>query len=137
VILRPQANDVPTPVPTLVSRPFWEGCQRGELLFQRCATCGWAIHTPAVLCGNCWGRQLSWEASNGTGEIYSWTVVWRPQTPAFSVPYAPVIVTLDEGWQMLSCMVGCAIEEVSIGLRAEVEFFPTASGFRLPYFHPM
>ena len=101
-ILMPQTGDIPRPYPTVVSAPYWEGCARGELLFQRCADCGGITHTPAVLCAHCCSRALSWEPSAGTGTIYSWTTVWRPQTPAFSIPYTAVIVDVDEGWQMLS-----------------------------------
>ena len=51
---------------------------------------------------NCGGR-----TSGGVGEIYSWTVVYRPVTPEFEPPYAPAIITLDEGYQMLTNIVGC------------------------------
>ena len=109
-LLRPQHGDIPLPYPSVTSQRFWEGCQRGELLFQRCQRCGAANHTPTVICGSCWSQELSWERSAGNGTIYSWTMVWRPQTPAFVVPYAPIIVEMDEGWQILSCLMGCSHE---------------------------
>jgi hypothetical protein len=63
-------------------------------------------------------------------------VVWRPQTPHFVVPYAPIIVTLDEGYQMLSNLIDCDTEEISDGLRVEVAFEPIGEGLKLPYFRP-
>jgi uncharacterized OB-fold protein len=135
-VLRPQRGAIPAPQPSALSAPFWEGCQRGELLFQRCGDCGAATHTPAFICSRCTSRALTWERSSGRGAIYSWTTVWRPQIPAFEVPYAPIVVDMDEGWQMLSNLVGCDHADVAVGLAVAVEFHPLESGFRLPYFAP-
>ena len=60
--------------------------------------------------------------------MYSWTTVWRPQTPAFTVPYAAVIVDMDEGWQMLSNLIGCEHDAVHVGMPVEVEFHPIHDG---------
>ena len=35
-LLVPQTGAIPEPVPNRLSEPYWEGCRRGELLFQRC-----------------------------------------------------------------------------------------------------
>ena len=55
---------------------------------------------------------LALDGSAGLGEIYSWTVVHRPVTAEFEPPYAPAIVKLDEGYQMLTNIVGVASEEL-------------------------
>ena len=39
-LLEPQRGDIPRPHPSRWSAPYWEGCARGELLFQRCGDCG-------------------------------------------------------------------------------------------------
>ena len=62
--------------------------------------------------------------------------MWRPQTPAFTVPYAPVIVAMDEGWHLLSNLVGCDDTEVAVALPVEVEFHPVGGGIQLPYVRP-
>jgi uncharacterized OB-fold protein len=133
-LLTPQHGDIPKPHPTLVSRPYWDGLRRGELLFQRCGACNGITHTPAIVCAHCNGRVLSWERSSGHGTIYSWSTVWRPQTPAFTVPYTAIIVALDEGWHMLSNLVGCEHDEAEVGLRVEVVFHPIDGEITLPYF---
>jgi uncharacterized protein len=135
-ILEPQSGAIPKPTPGPLTQPYWDGCARGELLFQRCGNCGLATHTPAYLCAHCTSQDLSWEASAGTGAIYSWTTVWRPQIPAFHTPYAAIIVDMDEGWQVLSNLIGCPIDDVEIGMRVEVEFHEIEGGFTLPYFRP-
>ena len=84
--LQPQTGAIPLPQPTMVSRPFWDGCKRGELLFQHCNACGGATWSPALMCCHCYSLDLQWQQSKGEGEVYSWTVVWRPQTPEFTGP---------------------------------------------------
>ena len=121
-LLTPQSGDLPLPVPGPISAPYWQGCREGVLRFQRCDDCGAQTHTPALLCSGCASRALQWVDSNGTGEIYSWTRVWRPVTPAFITPYVPIIVAMDEEWFILSNLVGCEDDQVEIGQRVEVVF---------------
>ena len=135
--LSPQPAGIPVPRPTLVSRPFWEGCLRGELLFQRCKDCGNANFAPAVACRGCLSSSLAWTPSSGRGNVYSWTVVWRPQTPDFTVPYAPAIIDLDEGYQMLTNIVGCTTGDLRSGLAVAVQFVSLSPGIALPYFRPL
>lgn len=134
-LLVPGTGDIPRPEPGPISAPWWDGCREGVVRFQRCADCGAATHTPAVLCAGCASRSLHWVDSSGRGEIYSWTRVWRPVTPSFEVPYVPLVVTMEEGWWMLANLVGCEHDVVAIGLAVEVEFHRFDDGFVLPYFH--
>ena len=136
-ILVPQDGAIPVPQPGAFSRYYWEGCAEHELRYQRCGECNGATHTPAVLCAACASLDIHWERSAGIGEIYSWTVVWRPATPAFVVPYVPIVVTMLEGWQLLSALVGCEPEAAEIGMAVEVEFHRGVEGFTLPYFRPV
>ena len=88
------------------------------------------------MCAHCASLDLVWEQSAGTGAVYWWTTVWRPQTPAFTVPYLPIIVDVDEGWQILSNLIGCEHDAVEIGMRVAVEFHAIHDGTMLPYFRP-
>lgn len=134
--LQPQTGAIPLPQPTMVSRPFWDGCQRGELLFQHCNVCGRATWSPALMCSNCYSTDMVWQQSKGEGEVYSWTVVWRPQTPEFTVPYAAVIMRMDEGYDFLSNMIGCEPDAIRVGMRAKVAFHRLNDDITLPYFVP-
>ena len=135
-MLRPQTGAITRPSPGPISEPYWEGCRVGELRFQRCDDCGGATHTPAVLCAHCSSSALHWEVSTGRGTVYSWTTVWRPVTPAFEVPYQPVVVAMEEGFWFLSCLVDCDHEAVHEGLEVEVMFHALDDGFVLPYVRP-
>jgi uncharacterized OB-fold protein len=135
-VLEPQDGEIPLPRTSAIAQPFWEGCERSELMFQRCGGCGRAVFNPAPICRFCTSRDLSWERSAGRGTVYSWTVAWRPQSPAFTTPYAPVIVELDEGYYLLSNLVGCEVEDIRVGLPVEVVFHRVSDARTLPYFRP-
>jgi hypothetical protein len=124
-------------VPSRFSAPYWEGCTREELLYCRCSRCQQAIADAPRICWRCHSRDLRWEKSRGRGRLYSWTVVWRPQTPLFEVPYAAAIVQLDEGVFVVSSIIGCTPEELADGMAVVVEFHPSSDALKLPYFRPV
>jgi uncharacterized OB-fold protein len=135
-LLRPQPPGTPAPVPSRFSAPYWEGCAREELLYLRCSRCQQAIADAPRVCWRCHSRDLRWQRSRGRGHLYSWTVVWRPQTPAFEVPYAASIVRLDEGIFVVSSVIGCTPEELADGMELAAEFHPISDVMKLPYFRP-
>jgi len=135
--LQPQAPGIPTGETSAGAAPYWEGCRHGELRYQRCDACGSANMRPAPSCARCGGRDMSWAVSQGRGRLYSWTVVWRPQHPSFRVPYAPAIVELDEGFYLVSAIVGCEPDDLRVDMPVEVEFHPAGDEITLPYFGPV
>ena len=135
-LLSPQHGELPVPVPSRFSAPYWEGCDLDELRFLRCGGCGQALGDAPRVCWRCHSRDLRWETSSGRGRLYSWTVVWRPQTPAFEVPYAPAVVEMVEGFHLMSAVIGCEPADLAADMALTVEFHPTAQGQKLPYFRP-
>jgi uncharacterized OB-fold protein len=131
--LRPQTGPLPQ-ASSGVSVPFWQGCREGELRYQRCAVCGLANFPPTEHCRQCLSADVSWQRSDGVGEVYSWTLVHRPVTAEFEPPYAPAIVALDEGYQMLTNIVGVAAEDLAIGMSVQVQFHEVGEDVTLPYF---
>jgi uncharacterized OB-fold protein len=136
-LLQQQTGHIPLPEPTSISEPFWDGCREHKLLFQRCKECGHPNFDPVAACRRCLSTNLDWEESRGEGSVYSWTVVWRPQTPAFTVPYAVIIIDMDEGYQMLSSLIDCDSGVLAKGLRVEVDFREMSDTITLPYFRPV
>jgi hypothetical protein len=135
-VLRAQAPGIPAPFPSLHSQAYWDGCREERLLYQRCAACGFTGLRPSSVCGSCRSNSLTWERSTGSGSLYSWTVVWRPPAPSFEVPYAPAIVRLDEGFWLMSAIIGCEPDALHDGLRLGVEFHRASDTITLPYFSP-
>ena len=136
VLLQPQAAELPHATPSPLTTPFWDACRRSELLFQRCGNCGAANFPPTEFCRRCQSRDRDWERGSGHGTLYSWTVVYRPVTPAFATPYAPAIVNLDEGYQMVTNIVNAKPGQLRAGLPVEVTFVDVSGGLVLPYFRP-
>ncbi len=135
-MLEPRVTGIPIPRPTPESLPYWEGTRIGELRYQRCDSCGRANFGPGLACRHCRTHELTWVVGSGLGTVYSWTVVWRPQTPAFEVPYAPVIVRLDDGYDMVSSLVGVDHAGIHDGQRVMVEFHPISPSITLAFFRP-
>ena len=131
--MHPQTGPVPH-ASSQVSRPFWQGCRSEELRYQRCEACGLANFPPTEHCRQCLSAELRWKQSDGVGEVYSWTVVHRPVTPEFTPPYAPAIVTLAEGYQMLTNVIGVTPADLAIGMAVQVQFHEVGDDITLPYF---
>lgn len=136
MILEPQLAGVPVPRPSPDSLPYWQAAARGELVFQRCTYCGAANFGPGRSCRRCQADGLMWERSGGQGAVYSWTVVWRPQTPAFAVPYAPAIIRLDEGYDMVSALIELEPSGIHPGMRVAARFHRLTDEIHLPFFCP-
>jgi uncharacterized OB-fold protein len=134
--LAAQQAAVPHATPGPLTAPFWQGCAEGTLLFQRCAACAAANFPPAEHCRQCLSTDLGWERSGGRGVVYSWTVVHRAATPVFETPYAPAIITMSEGYQLLTNIIGANVDEVRVGLAVQVDFREVSTDLWLPYFRP-
>jgi len=90
---------------------------------------------PAYIDG---GAEIEWRPASGTGEVYAVTVVHRPgpgRDPDDG-PYAVALVELAEGVRMLTNIVGCAPEDVFVGMPVRVCWHELSDGRKLPMFTP-
>ena len=118
--------------------PFWDAARRHELVVQRCRACG-AWRFPARdLCSRCLSREAGWERVTGRGTIFSFAVMHQVYHPGFAdaVPYAVVVVELEEGARLLSNVVDCPVRELAIGMPVEVVFEDATPEVTLPKFRP-
>ena len=129
----------PIPVPTRETQPYWEGCKQHELRIQQCAACGHSQFYPRLYCTACMSERVEWVTASGHGTVLSFTIVYRPVTQAFAadVPYVVALITLDEGPQLMSNVVGCAPENVHIGMPVEVTFEDWTEEISVPKFKPI
>lgn len=128
------SDDRPLPRPTELSQPFWDGCREGVLRVQQCDRCDELVFVPRPMCPSCQHTSLRWVDCAGTGAVYSFTTVHRAPDPAFEVPYVVAIVELDEGWHLLSNVIDCEPEAVTIGAPVEAVFVSTSAEISLPQF---
>jgi uncharacterized OB-fold protein len=128
----------PVPRPTELSKPFWDAARRHELVTQRCTSCGKHVFYPRLSCPHCGARALEWVPVSGNATVYSYTVARRATHPAFAdrVPYVIAIVELDEGPRMTTNVVGCAPDDVKIGMRVRATFEDMDDDIALVNFEP-
>jgi uncharacterized OB-fold protein len=126
------------PVPTAETAEYWAGCQRHELLIQRCTDCAAYQFYPRLLCTRCSGRSLQWVRASGRGTITSFTIVRRAVSAGYAaeVPYVVALIRLEEGPTLMSNVVGCGVEEVVMGMPVEVVFDDWPGGVTVPKFRP-
>jgi uncharacterized OB-fold protein len=124
------------PHPTPLSAPFWAAARQGRLELQRCRDCGAFRWTPQVLCCACLSEAYDWTPVSGLGEVYSFSVVYRPPTPNFTAPYVVAVVALQEGPLMLTNIVGCDPTSVRVGMPVKVGFEPIDDEIALYQFQP-
>lgn len=128
----------PVPQPDAVTRPFWDGCARRELLYQQCGRCAHRWLPPSVACPRCWADDVDWARASGEATVFSFAVYRRAYHPAFaaSLPYVVAAVELAEGPRLLSNVVGAPPEKLRVGTRVRLEF-EERNGAVLPVFRPL
>ena len=117
---------------------YWKGGARGELCFLRCEPCGTWVHPPAPLCPECLSRDLSPAAVSGRATVHTFTINHQPWIPGFDPPYVVAIVEIEEqpSLRLMTNVVGCAPEDVEIGMPVRVCFEELDDGVWLPLFEP-
>ena len=83
--------------------------------------------------------EVTWERMSGRGTVYTFTATYQNQSPGFrdELPYVLAYVTLDEGVQMLTNVVGCPVDQVRIGMPVEVTFEDVNEHIAIPRFKPV
>ena len=135
---RSEPKPRPAPVPDIESEPYWKAAHEGRLIVQRCTECGNTQLYPRWRCLRCRG-QVEWVDATGGGTVYSFTVIRQNFSRSFRhlIPYVVALVDLEEGPRFMSNIVGCAPEEVHIGLPVEVLFEAVSEDASLPMFQPV
>ena len=130
--------DKPIPAPSRETAPYWEGCRLHQLRIQRCSECRQYQFFPRIYCSKCFGERIEWVNASGRATVLSFTIVRRAVSPAFAkdVPYVIALVTLEEGPQMMTNIVGCEPEDVTIGMPVEVIFEDWSDTISIPKFRP-
>ena len=110
-------NGRPIPRRTPTSAPFFDAAREGRLHLQRCPRDGFFFY-PRSRCPKCLQDDWAWEDVSGRGTVYSFTVdrVGIDQTQRGRLPLVIAIVELEEGPRLTTNIVGCAADEVRVGM---------------------
>jgi uncharacterized OB-fold protein len=119
------------------SRPFWQATRDKKLLLQYCRRTGRYQFFPRATSIFTGRRDLEWREASGRGEIFTWTVARRARPPFQGhEPFLIVVVTLEEGVNVMANMVHCGLDEIRVGLRVKPYWAPLPDGFHLLMFEP-
>lgn len=104
--------------------PFWKATAEHRLTYQVCRDCGGVVFYPRGHCTHCTSTDLEWRDSAGRGAIYTYSVVRDNRMPGFAelVPYVVAYVDLDEGFRLLTRIVGVDVDQAVVGARVEVRW---------------
>jgi uncharacterized OB-fold protein len=131
-------------LPTRIASPrghdnawWWEACDEGRILIQRCRQCGTLRHPPRPMCGDC--QSMDWDSieSSLEGEVLSYTEVHHPKVPGYSYPLLCAVIRLDEGTNIVANLSGCEDAIVSIGMRVRGRVEAVDEKTVLPQFYPL
>jgi uncharacterized OB-fold protein len=130
-------NDIPLPMPTPDSKPYWEGLREGRLLIQKCGRCGKLRHYPRPVCDACFAMEVEWIEASGRGTVHSWTQTHHAFLPKFAadLPYVLVTVDLEEGVRMIA-RLRHGSDTIEIGALVDCAFENYNDDWTFPIFVP-
>lgn len=130
-------------VPTRITSPrghdnkwWWDACDEGKVLIQRCQDCQTLRHPPRPMCGDC--QSMAWDSieSSLDGEILSHTELHHPKIPGYQYPLVCAVIKLGEGTNLVANVVGCEPADVHIGMRVKGKVEQVDEKTMLPQFYP-
>lgn len=116
---------------------YFDYCQQGRLMIQRCPQCALHVFYPRAVCPHCTRGDLEWVEAEGRGLVFTYAVHHR-FPPGFeeAAPYVVAIVELIEGVRMMTRIMA-APDDVSVGMEVRVAFATAAEDFQVPVFVPV
>ena len=126
-----------TPPSRTFSKPYWDATREKKLLLQydpQSSRYQFFPRPTGIATGR---RALEWREVSGKGEVFTYTVAHRAREPFRGhEPFLIVLVTLDEGVNVMANMVDCGLDDIRIGLRVKPHWAPLPNGTHLLMFTP-
>jgi uncharacterized OB-fold protein len=121
------------------AEPFWDGTRQHQLVLPACRECDAVFWYPRQVCPVCLGTDIEWRPAAGDAVVYAVSVQYRPgpRRDEADGPYAVALVDLPEGVRMLTNVVGCPPDAVTVGQAVRVTWLPLSDGRNLPMFTPV
>ena len=130
--------EISKPIPAITPdmHDFFEGARAGRLMVQKCDSCGTLRFPAHDLCSKCNSTASRWVPVSGRGEVFSFNIMHQLYHPGFAkeVPYAVVMVELEEGCKFVSNLLGVKPHEIKCGMPVEVAFEKLNDEVSMPKF---
>ncbi|MBV1904924.1 MAG: OB-fold domain-containing protein [Pseudomonadales bacterium] len=108
---------------------YWMGCQRQELLINRCMDCHAWHHFPRWLCPVCWSEKIKPVAVSGLGKVVMFSLTGRR-------PVAWIELVEQVGLRIYCALVEVEPSNVRIGMEVRLGWEDYGESF-LPVFRPL
>ncbi len=117
---------------------FWAATREPRFVIPWCTDCEQPIWYPRLVCPQCLGESVEWRAAAGTGTVYACSTHFKagPGRDDADGPYVVALVDLAEGVRMMTNIVGCPPETVTVGMPVLLAWAPLSDGRHLPMFRP-
>ena len=131
-------------VPTRIASPrghdnkwWWDACDEGKVLIQRCKDCQTLRHPPRPMCGEC--QSMEWDSIESAldGEVLSYTCLRHPVIPGYPKDPIAAVIKLGEGTNLVANIAGCEYEDVFIGMKVKGKVEQVDDKTMLPQFYPV
>ena len=131
-------------VPTRTAAPrgqdnkwWWDACDEGKVLIQRCKSCQTLRHPPRPMCGEC--QATEWDSIESTldGELFSFVEMHHPKFPGYQYPLVVGVISLAEGTRIVANVVGCDVSDIHIGMKLKGVVEQVDEKTMLPQFYPL
>ncbi|MGC1359138.1 MAG: zinc ribbon domain-containing protein [Xanthobacteraceae bacterium] len=122
---------IASPVVTVETQPFWNAAREGRFVVPVCTACGRVHWYPRAICPFCDSEKVEWRPASGRGTIYTFSVMRRVKQA-----YAIAHVTLAEGPTMLTNIIDCDFDKLSICQAVAVVYKESENGQPVPMFAP-
>lgn len=122
---------IPSPPISVEHDQYWAAANEGVLLLPRCQDTGKFFWYPRKISPFTLSQNVEWIPASGKGVIYTYSIMRRADPP-----YAIAYVTLEEGVTMMTNIVDCDFDAISIGQAVEVVFRDTEDAQKVPVFKP-
>jgi hypothetical protein len=106
-------------------------------MLQWCTSCDQPVQFPRSFCPSCGRSPLEWRDAAGTATVHAVTVEHKPAAMGEEQPYVVALVDLSEGARFMTNIVGCAPDDVRIGMEVRVTWEALEDGRHLPLFEPV
>ena len=119
------------------NRDYWTSGADGCLRFLRCTACGRIQHPTTPVCRACGVGELELRPVSGHGVVQSCTTTQQRWFPDDEHPFVVAVVAIDEdpAVRLTTNIVGCAPDEVHVGMPVRVTFEQIEDVW-LPLFEP-
>ncbi|HET6774893.1 MAG TPA: OB-fold domain-containing protein [Acidimicrobiales bacterium] len=126
------------PPVTEASAPFWDATREQRLVLPWSTATGKAVWYPREVDPAAPDQPFDWREASGEGVVYAASVHHRtgPGRDPDDGPYVVALVELPEGVRMMTNIVGCPPDEVTVGMPVRLVWHPLSDGRHLPMFAP-